>query len=814
MDFDLIGQRYVTSKCHTLVDLETNLLHLGYRGEALASIIDITGTVEITSRHHLSQRTYSKLFYHGRPTSITLSSSPRPSIGSTITLHDFFYNLPVRRKAITAILEMENIRQTIQCFSLANPSVSFSLKNDALSECVMHTKKTNSLLGSFSTLFGASKGNSMREVTLNRGFFSITGILSIESHYNKLLQFIFINGRVVRKTALHSCINNIVANSLIARHLSKQADPSKWHNQDNSDDLLSPKKATERHAVYVVMIGCPRAEYDICFDPAKTLIEFRDWEVILDLLTEVVRGFLHQHCLTLGPEGVSEEGGEVQPPLELHDTEHSNTDAGMLKKPVSMSLSCFQSEVKRMSCPTRSLDSMTIEIGKDESRKALFNGMCAVSENEMSNSMSFGGGVKSGKETVRKSVISLNRVPMSFPFNKAVQSPLHFHSLSSKLSCLLKNREQREEGQDDEGCSTHAHSTTRSHHPLQTTAAAVQPAPVDRSSSPRNSSFNCLDDRESHKIFGYPSVLSSSLGTTSTMLSLHGQAEPLDPLELMCKSSENDRIDTHEDYLLSGLEEMLSHDDVSADKDHDHTMVVGEDCNTSSDKESVSGHHCNEAAATCDETEELSSCKNINRKITLYCSNTKLQHADYSASSLWKIGYDPVTTKGIYIHNRTGKTSMVNPQSQNLLSCPPPMQMNVSNSSSTPARMVRNFRTGWTKSVDDSLCSSSNYGTACRLPLAACHPSFDFDCFLPSTKRLRIECSPPKVDFSAGVLANVGQGGERRIEEPTWEGGAFEKLLQNWKNPSFLAGQEVFHNLHYKALELVYMHCSPGRETG
>ena len=100
--------------------------------------------------------------------------------------------------------------------------------------------------------------------------------------------------------------------------------------------------------------------------------------------------------------------------------------------------------------------------------------------------------------------------------------------------------------------------------------------------------------------------------------------------------------------------------------------------------------------------------------------------------------------------------------------------------------MVNSHQTGWAESTDDSLCSSSNHGAICRLPLAA-------SCFLPSAKRLKLDCGLSESDLPAAVLGNVGsQGREERILKPTWQAGVFQKLLQNWKNPSFLASQEVF----------------------
>ena len=100
---------------------------------------------------------------------------------------------------------MENKRQTLQCLALVNSSISFSLRNDAVGECVLQTCKTNSILGSFSLLFGT---HGMREVSLNLSNIGISGLISTETHHNKSLQYVYVNRRLVRKTALHHCVNN------------------------------------------------------------------------------------------------------------------------------------------------------------------------------------------------------------------------------------------------------------------------------------------------------------------------------------------------------------------------------------------------------------------------------------------------------------------------------------------------------------------------------------------------------------------------------------------------------------------------------
>ena len=289
----------MTSKCHTVDDLDHNLHYLGYRGEALASVVNISGVVEICSRHCLARDTYSRIFHNGKPMNVTLSKTHRPSVGTTITVHEFFYNMPVRRKVISTVLELEQVKKAVECIALVNPSRSFSLRNDITGECILQTRKTYSVLTNFGLIFGGDKVANMKEVRYTHGDFVLTGFMSTEGHYNKLLQFIYVNGRIVKKTPLHSTVNSILANSLLSRKLSRQIrdQPS----QDRSAEMISPKRAVEVHGVYILLLKCSRSAYDVCLEPAKTLIEFQNWSEVLLTFEMMVKQFLSKHNLTLGP---------------------------------------------------------------------------------------------------------------------------------------------------------------------------------------------------------------------------------------------------------------------------------------------------------------------------------------------------------------------------------------------------------------------------------------------------------------------------------------------------------------------------------
>ncbi len=331
-DLCLVGERYMTSKCHTVDDINTHLKYFGYRGEAIASIVVNSGTVELCSRHRLSQNTYSKIFHNGKAMPVTASKSHRPSVGTTASVHDFFYNLPVRKKGISAALELEKVKRIVESIALLNPSISFSMRNDATGECILHTHKTDSVMHRFGLLFGRDKATAMKGVSLSQDGLELSGFMSTEGHHNKSLQFVYVNGRIVKKTPLHSHMNNILANSLLSRKLSRVAESNLRKEQKGANELLSPRCMPGVFGVYVLHIKCPISEYDICLEPAKTLIEFKDWDRIISAVEELVQDFLFRNNLTLAlihpaaPNSIQDQQEDHQLSTSSMITEDRNDD--------------------------------------------------------------------------------------------------------------------------------------------------------------------------------------------------------------------------------------------------------------------------------------------------------------------------------------------------------------------------------------------------------------------------------------------------------------------------------------------------------
>ncbi|XP_041122833.1 DNA mismatch repair protein Mlh3-like [Polyodon spathula] len=292
-DMESVGNRYFTSKCSTVEDLE-NLRFYGFRGEAIASIANVAKLVEISSRTSKSAKTFAKVFKDGKPLDVYEVETTRPSSGTTVVICSLFYNLPVRRKSMNSILECERIRQRIEAISLMHPSVSFTLKNDSTGSMVVQLSKSKSSYYRFTQIYGLGKSQKLREISYSYKQFEMSGYISCEGHYNSSMQFLYVNSRLVLKTKLHKLINFLLKKVSV---VSKQKDSSKMITTPASPSRH--RASSELQGVYVINIKCHYSEYDVCIEPAKTLIEFRDWDGVLVCVQEGVKKFLTRENLVV-----------------------------------------------------------------------------------------------------------------------------------------------------------------------------------------------------------------------------------------------------------------------------------------------------------------------------------------------------------------------------------------------------------------------------------------------------------------------------------------------------------------------------------
>ncbi|XP_024392916.1 DNA mismatch repair protein MLH3 isoform X3 [Physcomitrium patens] len=285
-DLELVGLRHATSKLHTLDELAAGVQTLGFRGEALSSLSDLS-ILEITSRVQGCPHTYCKIMKGSNTVSLGLSSQQR-SRGTTVTLRDMFYNQPVRRRLFHSSSRkiLQSVKERIVRLALAYFNVTFILTDSLRVEEELHIRRHTSLYSTLQDVFGREFCHGLKEIDFAKGKLRLTGFLSSTETYTSLkaVQYLYINHRFVYKTPLHKLINRWGKNN--AR--SAGGEPKRIEKLDTSLGKAA-------YPAFVLNLSCELSEYDITFEATKTYVEFKDWTPALTFLENVL-------CVSWGDE--------------------------------------------------------------------------------------------------------------------------------------------------------------------------------------------------------------------------------------------------------------------------------------------------------------------------------------------------------------------------------------------------------------------------------------------------------------------------------------------------------------------------------
>ncbi|PFX17093.1 DNA mismatch repair protein Mlh3 [Stylophora pistillata] len=314
-DLRSVGERYSSSKCHVLEDLEQLSFH-GFRGEALASIREVCDVLEISTRHRSSYQTYCKMFRNSQVLELKESQFPRTITGTSVTVHGLFSNLPVRRKAIMETLDFDRARHRLASIALINPKTAVTLINDSSGAKCLQTHVCKSVVSTFSQLFGNQRSKHLHQVQFEQSNFKVSGFISADTHHSKSLQFLYVNRRLMLKTRLHKLVNSILSKSELLKRLPVLQEKDAARSESHQNKTTSPQntKIFEKHGIYVLNIDCHVTEFDICLEPAKTLIEFQNWDKVLYCVEKCIEEFLNAKNLFSNEDsatsGVSKPSGD------------------------------------------------------------------------------------------------------------------------------------------------------------------------------------------------------------------------------------------------------------------------------------------------------------------------------------------------------------------------------------------------------------------------------------------------------------------------------------------------------------------------
>jgi len=257
--------RHATSKISSLDDLEA-VASLGFRGEALPSIASVA-RLTLSSATAGSDSAWQVEADNG------VISEPRPAAhpqGTTVEVHDLFYNTPARRRFLrTERTEFGHIEKWIRRLALSRQDVAFTLTHNRRSVMQLPAAQTDEdRLQRLARICGEAFADQAVSLSHETEGVALTGWIGLPT-YNRSqpdMQYWFVNGRSISdKTLSHA-----------ARHAYR--------------DVLFHG----RYPAYVLSITMDPATVDANAHPAKHEIRFRDGRRIHGIVSQSVAAALSE----------------------------------------------------------------------------------------------------------------------------------------------------------------------------------------------------------------------------------------------------------------------------------------------------------------------------------------------------------------------------------------------------------------------------------------------------------------------------------------------------------------------------------------
>lgn len=257
----LAVSRHATSKIASYQELAA-VSTLGFRGEALASISSVS-RFEIVSRQKEASSAW-RLHSHGGSS----WSEPEPIAGkqgTRVRVEDLFFNTPARKKFLRAArTEFAQIDELVKRAMLSRMEVGFKLiHNQKTVRQVEPAVDSAAQTRRLSQLMGKEFVDQSLRVDFHAQDLTLTGWVGLPT-FNRAqsdMQYIFVNGRIVRDRLLF--------------HALKQAYADVLYNG--------------RHPVYVLFLELPPEQVDVNVHPAKYEVRFANGRWVYDFLRRSVR---------------------------------------------------------------------------------------------------------------------------------------------------------------------------------------------------------------------------------------------------------------------------------------------------------------------------------------------------------------------------------------------------------------------------------------------------------------------------------------------------------------------------------------------
>ena len=248
-------EKHATSKIKSVEDLYC-VKTMGFRGEAIASIVSVSQSEVITKTKYSEIGT--KIVVEG--SSVLSQEEYNTHVGTNFIIKNLFFNLPARRVFLkTKEIELRHIMNEFQYVAISRPDIKFSFISDG--EEKYNLKSTN-LLNRIADLLGNIYKTKAIKCNENNPLVKIDGFIGDVSCAKKQkIQYLYVNNRHIKNQYLQNAIEKAYEN-------------------------LIPK---DKNPFYVIFLTVNPGQIDVNIHPAKTEVKFHNEEFIYEFLKAHIR---------------------------------------------------------------------------------------------------------------------------------------------------------------------------------------------------------------------------------------------------------------------------------------------------------------------------------------------------------------------------------------------------------------------------------------------------------------------------------------------------------------------------------------------
>lgn len=250
-DAKLCFEKHATSKIQNINDI-SNILTMGFRGEALASIASVS-KVEMKTKKSDESIGTQVFIENSKINKITETACNN---GTSITVKNLFFNIPARKNFLKSDrIELKHVYEIFIQISLANPKIIFKLTND---DKVVFNLPLQNLKSRIIQIFGTKYNKKILEVNEQTSIVSISGFIvnPMEAKKTRGEQYFFVNNRFIKS----SYLNHAVRSSM--------------------NDIINH----DQYPSYFIFLKIDSNLIDVNVHPNKTEIKFEDEKSIYQIL--------------------------------------------------------------------------------------------------------------------------------------------------------------------------------------------------------------------------------------------------------------------------------------------------------------------------------------------------------------------------------------------------------------------------------------------------------------------------------------------------------------------------------------------------